>query len=345
MAATDERAIHEFPTGTIDENSLLIMDRPTSTPGEYETEKFAIANLGLKLLGGIDFPSNLDTDEQDIFGAINEVNAKAMNIAAEYDETASYSKGDYCIYQNAAYRCIKASGTTTGTFVAADWTQIKVLAEVKANTENIDLKQNSNDNSLATVAKTVAGAINENKSVIGYSYDEYDSTSAYSTGDLCLYNNVLYKAKQATTGNLPTNTTYWESMSIADEIGRIDTALSGKADYSVISGLTIQTQYIDSTESLFVAYSIGKLVFIKAKLKATNNIGNNYGLIYGLPIPHDVMFSLMPVFKDGRDFNNPTNVKNISAVVSNTGVLTLQTYPDSITSGEWLYINSMYIAN
>lgn len=137
MAATDERAIHEFPTGTIDDNSLLIMDRPTATPGEYETEKFAIANLGLKLLGGIDFPNNLDTDEQDIFGAINEVNAKAMNIAAEYDETDSYSKGDYCIYQNATYRCIKASGTTTGTFVAADWTQIKVLTEVKSNSEAI----------------------------------------------------------------------------------------------------------------------------------------------------------------------------------------------------------------
>lgn len=147
MAATDERAIHEFPTGTIDDNSLLIMDRPTATPGEYETEKFAIANLGLKLLGGIDFPNNLDTDEQDIFGAINEVNSKAMNIAEEYDETDSYSKGDYCIYQNAAYRCIKASGTTTGTFVAADWTQIKVLTEVKANTDAIDeLNTNKQDN-------------------------------------------------------------------------------------------------------------------------------------------------------------------------------------------------------
>lgn len=138
MAATDEKAIHEFPTGTIDDNSLLIMDRPTLTPGEYETEKFAIANLGLKLLGGIDFPNNLDTDEQDIFGAINEVNAKAMNISDEYDETESYSKGDYCIYQNAAYRCIKASGTTTGSFVAADWAQIKILNEIQSNAEAID---------------------------------------------------------------------------------------------------------------------------------------------------------------------------------------------------------------
>lgn len=158
MAATDERAIHEFPTGTIDDNSLLIMDRPTATPGEYETEKFAIANLGLKLLGGIDFPNNLDTDEQDIFGAINEVNAKAMNIAAEYDETASYSKGDYCIYQNATYRCIKDPGTTTGTFVAADWTQIKVLSEVKANTGVIsELKSNTSANFDYTANETLIG--------------------------------------------------------------------------------------------------------------------------------------------------------------------------------------------
>lgn len=70
---------------------------------------------------------------------------------------------------------------------------------------------------LDTQNKTITGAINENKSVIGYSYDEYDATTAYAKDDLCIYNNVLYKALQATTGNLPTNTTYWEQTSIADE--------------------------------------------------------------------------------------------------------------------------------
>lgn len=80
---------------------------------------------------------------------------------------------------------------------------------------------------LSTVSKKVTGGINENKSVIGYSYDEYDATTAYSTGDLCIYNNTLYKAKQATTGNLPTNTTYWEPTSIADEIGRITEITTG----------------------------------------------------------------------------------------------------------------------
>lgn len=85
---------------------------------------------------------------------------------------------------------------------------------------------------LQTTDKTIIGAINENKSVIGYSYDEYDPTTAYAKDDLCIYNNTLYKAKQATTGNLPTNTTYWEETSIADEI---DVLKSDKADKSNVS--------------------------------------------------------------------------------------------------------------
>ena len=137
MAATDERAIHEFPTGTIDENSLLIMDRPTSTPGEYETEKFAIANLGLKLLGGIDFPSNLDTEEKDIFGAINELHS---SIGADaYDSTATYNTGDYCIHNSTLYIC--NDDNVTGTWDAQYWddTTITNLIETKVNKSGDDI--------------------------------------------------------------------------------------------------------------------------------------------------------------------------------------------------------------
>lgn len=209
MAATDERAIHEFPTGTIDDNSLLIMDRPTATPGEYETEKFAIANLGLKLLGGIDFPNNLDTDEQDIFGAINEVNAKAMNISDEYDETASYSKGDYCIYQNATYRCVKASGTTTGTFVDADWTSIEVLTELKNANTAINGKADSNDVYTKTEVDTALD--NKANSADVYTKSQVDTSLSNkqdklnkgtlgSTVDLdTLFANSVYYLSGATT--------------------------------------------------------------------------------------------------------------------------------------------------
>lgn len=53
---------------------------------------------------------------------------------------------------------------------------------------------------------------------------EYDNAKAYVTGELVTYNGFLYKAKSATTGNLPTNTTYWELLgeysSLADIVNQ-----------------------------------------------------------------------------------------------------------------------------
>lgn len=128
------------------------------------------------------------------------------------------------------------------------------------------------DNTLVTTDKTVVGAINENKSVIGYSYDEYDDTTtsanAYAVGDLCIRNNTLYKCIAPTYGAW--DSSKWESMSIADEIGRIDTALSGKADanttytktqvdnslalkanLSLLGGFKIQYRNIESNSVVF----------------------------------------------------------------------------------------------
>ena len=114
---------------------------------------------------------------------------------------------------------------------------------------------------LSTVDKTISGAINENKSVIGYSYDAYDDTTAYSTGDLCIYNNTLYKAKQATTGNLPTNTTYWEETSIADEINE----LKSNSEYHVgdtlnISNLQLVGLITSGQKSIYIQMPLPKAI-------------------------------------------------------------------------------------
>lgn len=83
---------------------------------------------------------------------------------------------------------------------------------------------------LPTVDKTITGSISEQNSVIGYSYDIYNPLTSYSVGDLCIYNNTLYKAKQATTGNLPTNTTYWEPTSIAEAINELKSTQDSQGD-------------------------------------------------------------------------------------------------------------------
>jgi len=45
-----------------------------------------------------------------------------------------------------------------------------------------------------------------------FAVDAYDTTTAYVFNDFVNYNGVIYVAKQSTTGNVPTNTTYWAAI-------------------------------------------------------------------------------------------------------------------------------------
>lgn len=119
----------------------------------------------------------------------------------------------------------------------------------------------------------------------------------------------------------------------------VDTALASKADYSVVTTPTLNNQFIDTSDSWFYVKKIGKFCYINGRLKLTSAVANNYGLVFNMPLAAGN--SLMMVFVSGRDFNNKANTFIVSCVVSN-GTLTIQTYPDSIESGKYLYINAFY---
>lgn len=97
---------------------------------------------------------------------------------------------------------------------------------------------------LNTENKKVAGAINELHAVIGYSYDAYDDTATYSVGDLCIYNNTLYKCTTAITTAEAWNASHWTATSIADEISELK---SGKQD--TIPDTVAKTVTFDITPS------------------------------------------------------------------------------------------------
>ena len=70
---------------------------------------------------------------------------------------------------------------------------------------------------------------------------EYDASTQYSPMDWVTYNGSSYVCKQTSTGNVPTNTTYWQLMASKGTDGEVteaelNTALSGKADK--VSGAT-----------------------------------------------------------------------------------------------------------
>jgi hypothetical protein len=73
-----------------------------------------------------------------------------------------------------------------------------------------------------------------------FSVDVYDNTTAYVYNDFVNYNGVIYVAKQSTTGNAPTNTTYWSAI----ETNSWVTASANKADGSPNMGRLAQRYLI-----------------------------------------------------------------------------------------------------
>ena len=57
--------------------------------------------------------------------------------------------------------------------------------------------------------------------------DAYDATSTYDVGDLCIYNDALYKCTTAITVAEAWTPAHWTQTSIADEIGRITEITAG----------------------------------------------------------------------------------------------------------------------
>ena len=75
-----------------------------------------------------------------------------------------------------------------------------------------------------------------------FSVDAYDSGTTYVYNDFVNYNGVIYVATQTTTGNLPTNTTYWSEI----ETNTWVNASGNKADGSPNMGRQAQRSLIVS---------------------------------------------------------------------------------------------------
>lgn len=93
---------------------------------------------------------------------------------------------------------------------------------------------------LVSAADTVSGSVNARikaaQDILQAQINDlsgtptYDAGTTYATDDIVQYDGGLYKATQATTGNLPTNTTYWVKIgdyssladAVADQSAKID---------------------------------------------------------------------------------------------------------------------------
>lgn len=258
--------------------------------------------------------NTLTTTSKTIVGAINEVNSKVNNKfivaqtlpVSDIDEFAIYLVPKSTAQINNIYdEYIYISTDTPAHWKKIGDTEIDLSGYyTSSQVDNLlDDKQDATDNSLTTTDKTIVGAINELHAINGYSYDEYDPTTAYSKDDLCIYNNTLYKALQATTGNLPINTTYWEQTSIAVEIDELKNDIT-TANYWKTSQLTIangvsvgagvETQPVTITVPQYTGYTVLTFTEVRAtgyhgaKVTVQAELANANELVYALYNPSDV---------------------------------------------------------
>ena len=78
----------------------------------------------------------------------------------------------------------------------------------------------------STQMKNIATAINNTKAGAASMAPAYDNTIAYKVGILLSYQGKLYECiKDATAGTLPTNTTYFKEVSVAEVVGDLQTGL------------------------------------------------------------------------------------------------------------------------
>jgi hypothetical protein len=112
------------------------------------------------------------------------------------------------------------------------------------------------------------------------SYPDYDNGTTYAADDIVKYDGGLYKALSSTTGNLPTNATYWlkigDYSSLADivavhsaDISTLNTGLSGE----ITARETLATQMRGSYGGTDLASVTSGLIFSERTARADADAG------------------------------------------------------------------------
>ena len=189
--------------------------------------------------------------------------ASATDLAADYDSTANYEIGDYCIYAGHLYKCNTAIDGGE-TWNSEHWTATTVdeamglaaeaAAAAVSGVVRYDMSQTgSMSTEQQSQARTNINAaslddvitLNNNSSGALFSNiaDTFSDASSYSIGDYCIYNNQLYQCIEdidnpgAWTGN-----TNWTMLTITDAINNIHT------------GISFNGGYVDSNNDLYFTY-------------------------------------------------------------------------------------------
>jgi archaellum component FlaC len=119
----------------------------------------------------------------------------------------------------------------SGSDILARLGATEIVANSKVTTAQLSAEAAARTSAINASAASLQGQIDDLLAI-----EAYDNSTSYATDDQVTYNNKLYKAKQATTGNLPTNTTYWQLLGDYTSLG--DTVGDNTASINAINTVT-----------------------------------------------------------------------------------------------------------
>lgn len=220
----------------------------------------------------------------------DELAATNTCIAAQYDPTATYAVGDYCLHQAKLYRCNTAITT------AEDWTLSKwsrVYDGLAA--ELVGLKDQEASDNLAAVTRLSALESDTGK-LQSSTASAYSSSATYAVGDYCIYNGSLYRCNTAISTAEEWTSGHWTAAKIGDDV----------------SDLKIEADRADTTLQVLpeVAFS-GSPVHFK-------------GGIDGFPF-NTMTVEIVPS-RSGTGNPSPTNKRAFAAGLTSASVYVSPTY-------------------
>jgi hypothetical protein len=131
--------------------------------------------------------------------------------ADTYSAVTTYLADDEVVYTGLLY---KATQETTGNLPTNSnyWVAVEtVSAAISAEVATEESARVAADEALSVTSQTLLARFGVSDQ------DTYNAATAYTTNDEVVYLGILYRAKGPTTGNLPTNATYWELIETVDQ--------------------------------------------------------------------------------------------------------------------------------